>query len=378
MKLLFLTGSRGEWGYIRPILNLCKKKGIEYNICATNMHLLPSFGMTINEIIKDGFKVEDTIHMALDGYNHYTMVKSMAVMQMSFVDILNRIKPDWLILAGDRGETLMGAITAAYTYTPIAHIQAGELSGNIDGQARHAIGKFSHIHFASNDDAASRLYKLGEEKKRIFNVGAPQLDEIVGGKYSSLKQLKNNIGLNTSKPYLVVVQHPVTEDFTNAKEQIKNTIHAVNKFNIDKVWIMPNNDAGSQFITEEILNSRKSSDKIFYNLSREDYLGVINNSMCLVGNSSSGLLEAPTLNVPAINIGRRQDGRVRGDNVIDIKNFSVKDIENAITVAISDEFRKKIINSSNPYGDGHSSERILDVLLNTKINDSLIVKRLTY
>ena len=141
---------------------------------------------------------------------------------------------------------------------------------------------------------------------------------------------------------------------------------------------MPNNDAGSQFITEEILNSRKSSDKIFYNLSREDYLGVINNSMCLVGNSSSGLLEAPTLNVPAINIGRRQDGRVRGDNVIDIKNFSVKDIENAITVAISDEFRKKIINSSNPYGDGHSSERILDVLLNTKINDSLIVKRLTY
>ena len=141
------------------------------------MHLLDSFGNSVKEIEKDGFKVREKIYMSLDGYNNFTMTKSMFIFGTSLVDILQRVKPDWVILAGDRGETLIAAITAAYTNIPIAHIQAGELSGNIDGQARHAIGKFAHIHFASNLDAYNRLKKLGEEKFRIKLVGAPQLDD---------------------------------------------------------------------------------------------------------------------------------------------------------------------------------------------------------
>ena len=147
MKFLFFTGSRSEWGYIKPFLRLCKKYKIDYNICATNMHLLDSFGNSVKEIEKEGFKVSDKVYMALDGYNHYTMAKSMGIIISSFTDILQRVKPSWVILAGDRSETLSASLVAAYTYTPIAHIQAGELSGNIDGLARHAIGKFAHLHF---------------------------------------------------------------------------------------------------------------------------------------------------------------------------------------------------------------------------------------
>ena len=165
MKLLFVTGSRGEWGYIRPLLKLIKKnKNFSYKLCVTNMHLLPSFGESINEIEKDGFNVDYRINMSLDGYNHISQVKSLGVFLTSFADILASDKPDWIILAGDRGEQLMGAIGGAYAYIPVLHIQAGEKSGNIDGMARHAIGKFAHLHIASNEDASDRLIKLGEEK----------------------------------------------------------------------------------------------------------------------------------------------------------------------------------------------------------------------
>lgn len=201
MKLLFFTGSRSEWGYIRPILEICKKKKINYEICATNMHLLDSFGNSVKEIEKDGFKVKEKIYMALDGYNNFTMTKSMFILGSSFTDLIYRSKPDWVILAGDRGETLIASIVSAYTNTPIAHIQAGELSGNIDGQARHAIGKFAHLHFASNIDAYKRLIKLGEEKFRINLVGAPQLDDLKNSKkvFDNFNFIKEKYNLNFIK-----------------------------------------------------------------------------------------------------------------------------------------------------------------------------------
>ena len=180
MKVLFLTGSRSDWGYIKPVINECKKKNIKSFLCTTNMLLLDSFGSAVQNIKQDGFKVDEEIYMSLDGYNTFTTTKSMGVFMISFTDIIKKQNPDWVVLAGDRYETLTACIVCAYTNTPIAHIQAGESSGNIDGVARHAIGKFAHLHFASNHDAANRLKKLGEEKFRIKTVGAPQLDELNG------------------------------------------------------------------------------------------------------------------------------------------------------------------------------------------------------
>lgn len=377
MKLLFLTGSRGEWGYIRPILRLCQERGIGYHICATNMHLLPGHGLSVNEIRRDGFEISDEIYMALEGGNHFTMVKSLGILLSSFVDIVARVKPDWIVLAGDRGEQLVGAIGGAYTYVPVAHIQAGELSGNIDGMARHAIGKFVHLHFASNADAVQRLRKLGEEEFRIKLVGAPQLDELMAAQYTSKAELERKYDIDLFRPFLLVVQHPVTEEYDQAATQIEATVSAVNECNLMKVWILPNNDAGGGIVREGILMNRRGQLHLFENLPRADYLGFLRACTAIVGNSSSGIIEAPTFQIPAVNLGRRQHNRVQGKNVINAP-FQQEKILQAIRQACSAEFPASLAGTTNPYGDGHSSGKILKILSETPRDTQLLCKQLTY
>lgn len=378
-KVLFVTGSRGEWGYIRPILRMIERSNeLDYSICATNMHLLPSFGLSVNEIEADGFRVDHKIYMSLDGYNHYTQVKSLGLFLSSFADVLLSVKPDWIMLAGDRGEQLVGAIGGAFCYIPVAHIQAGELSGNIDGMTRHAIGKYAHLHLASNEDAAQRLLRLGEEPFRVHNVGAPQLDELAQSMFTSKEELSRTHSLNLNGDFILVVQHPVTEDFHHAAEHIDATMAALKAFDHPKVAILPNNDAGSLMIREGIDRHRHGDFYAFANLRREDYLGLLRSAACIVGNSSSGLLEAPTFKVPAVNLGRRQHQRLQGSNVINAP-FEDDAIVAAIRRALSPEFRAALQRDCvNPYGDGHSSERIMRLLMETDISEKLLVKNLTY
>ncbi|MEL3908404.1 MAG: UDP-N-acetylglucosamine 2-epimerase [Treponemataceae bacterium] len=379
LKLLFVTGSRGEWGYIRPILKLIKTRNdIEYRLVVTNMHLLPAYGNSYREIEKDGFTIHHRINMSLDGYSHCTHAKSLGIFLLSMPDIIEQEKPDWVILAGDRGEQLMGAIAAGYTYTPVAHIQAGEVSGNIDGMARHAIGKFVHLHFASNEDARQRLINLGEQEFRCKNVGAPQIDEMVSGVYSDMSKLQEDLSIDLTDGFILAVLHPLTEEYCHASEQAEIFIRALNKCDLPKVLIKPNNDAGSSSIMYAIEHFREGRYYIYENLKREDYLCLLKNCKCIVGNSSSGLLEAPTFRTPAVNIGNRQKSRFRGNNVLDV-DFDVDKIIAAIKKATSDEFRRFLFeNCDSPYGDGHSSKRILDILLETKIDDTLLTKQLTY
>lgn len=378
-KIMILTGSRGEWGYIRPIMKLAKERSdVSIVLVVTNMHLLSNYGDSYKEIENDGFKIDYKINMSLDGYNHITHAKSLGICLMGLPDIIDVEKPDWILLAGDRGEQLMGAIAASYTYTPVAHIQAGEVSGNIDGMARHAIGKLVHMHFASNQDAADRLRKLGEEEFRIFNVGAPQVDEMVQARYTSLEDLKDKLEIEIDGGYILAVMHPVTEESHMAGRQAEIFVEALNMTDVPKVVILPNNDAGSTLVKDSILNNKHGRYYIYSNLKREDYLGLLKNAMCIVGNSSSGLLEAPTFKVPAVNIGRRQDMRFRGVNVIDVP-FDQKEIKAAIEKAVSKEFREYLDRECvNPYGDGHSAERILDILVNTTVDEKWLVKKLTY
>lgn len=378
-KIMILTGSRGEWGYIRPLLKLIDKRDdVDYRLVVTNMHLLPSYGNSYKEIEADGFKIHYKIHMYLDGDSHYTMAKSLGICLSSLPDIIENEKPDWLLLAGDRGEQLMGAIAAGYTYTPVAHIQAGEVSGNIDGMARHAIGKLVHLHFASNEDAKERLIKLGEEEFRVFNVGAPQLDELVEARYTEVDELEKNNMFDLAKGFLLAVLHPVTEESNRAGEQARMFIECLNEFDLPKILIMPNNDTGSSEIRRAINTYRKGEYHIFANLKREDYLGYLKACSCIVGNSSSGLLEAPSFRTPAVNIGNRQYMRFRGNNVIDV-DWEKTSIIDAIKRASSSEFKEYLINNVDyPYGDGHSSERILDILLKTKVDEKLLIKHLTY
>lgn len=376
VTLLFVSGSRGEWGYIRPIIRRCQARGIGYSICATNMVLLPAYGQLIDEIKRDGFDVGDEIFMSLEGNNHFTMAKSLAVFMSSFVDVLHRIKPTWVVIAGDRGEQLMAAVAAAYTYTPVAHVQAGERSGNIDGVTRHAIGKFVHLHFAANKDAADRLISLGEEEFRVHLVGAPQLDELTEGEVATPEELERIHAVSTGGAYLLVVQHPVTEEMHMARQQIEELVAALAQFDMPKIWILPNNDAGSAVTRQTLIAKRTSQVHLFENLTRRAYLALMKNCAAIVGNSSSGLIEAPTFAIPAVNLGRRQASRLRGENVIDAE-FEHGAIRAAIDLALSPKFRARLRDAGNPYGDGHSSERIIDILMKTPRDDRLLIKKLT-
>ncbi len=378
MKILFFTGSRGEWGYLRPILEKCKKMKVKFSLCATNMHLLDSFGFSLKEIEKDGFKVDDKIYMALDGYNKHTVTKSMGILMSSLVDTLSRVNPDWVVLAGDRGETLIASIVSAYTDIPIAHIQAGELSGIIDGQARHAIGKFSNLHFASNKDAASRLKKLGEEKFRIKLVGAPQLDDLKNKKFNKISNLKVKYNIDFKKGYILVIYHPPQARIESIKQDLNSIFDFLKTVKMKKIWISPNSDAGSSIIKNEFFKKRQSDDYLFDNLPREEYLTLLKNTKCIIGNSSSGILESPTFKVPCVNLGNRQFGRLRAKNVIDVNKISEKKIRKAFIQSQSKSFKRKIKSVINPYGDGNSSEKILKIILNTKIDDKLMFKKLTY
>ena len=377
-KIAIIAGSRGEYGYFRPVIKeIIKRPNLEYGVIVSNMHVLDSFGSTINEIKKDGLKIHASVFNTFDGYNQLTMVKSLSVFMLQLPELLRQMGADFILLAGDRGEQLIGAITGAYMYIPVAHIQAGEVSGNIDGITRHAITKFVHIHFAANKDAASRVLRMGEETHRVFDVGAPMLDELVGGFMTPKKEIYCKFSLDKKKPIVLLVVHSVTEEFDQTEKQMENIMKAVSKFGYQTIIILNNSDAGSSVLRRGITRNKKPFMSIFPNMKRQDYTGILNVADVIVGNSSSGIIEAPTFRLPAVNIGNRQKGRMQSTNVINV-GYSVDEIEKGIKKAISSSFKKVVKKCINPYGDGKSSKRIVDVLESIPIDDKLLIKRITY
>ncbi len=378
-KILIITGSRGEYGYIKPVIKMMDSSPfLDYEILATNMHLLPEFGNSIKEFDNDSINVDHKVYMALSGYTTTTMVKSLGVFTLSIADILSNNPPDIILLAGDRGEQLVAAMAGAHMNIPVAHIQAGERSGNVDGMSRHAIARFAHIHFAANTDAEQRLIKTGEEAFRVFRVGAPQLDELTPVNIVPPQEIAKEFSLDLDQPILLVVQHPVTEQAAFSGVQMEETMKAVTVSGFQNVIIYPNNDAGSVSIQKFITKNRCSKTRVVRNLPRETYIGLMKNSSVIVGNSSSGLLEAPSFELPAVNIGRRQAGRLQGENVINVPEHDSSLILKGIKKALSQEFRFSLKGISNPYGDGKASERIINILETIPIDNQLVFKRITY
>jgi len=377
-KIAIIAGSRGEYGYFQPIVReIEKRENLDYGFVLANMHMLDRFGSSAEEIQKDNLKIEASIFNTFDGYNHLTMVKSLSVFMLQLPEILHNMGADMVLLGGDRGEQLVGAIVGAHLYLPVAHIQAGELSGNIDGVSRHAITKFSHIHFASNQDAADRVLKMGEESHRIYNVGAPQLDDFTAGLITPQEEIYRKFNLNKDKPVILVLQHSITEQFDQAEKQMEETMKAIKNFDAQILIILNNSDAGSNFLRRVVNKNRNSSTQTFSNVPRRDYGGLLNVASVLVGNSSSGILEAPSFKLPSVNIGDRQYGRLQGINVINVQH-EAEEIIKAIKFAMSEEFKEKIKDCANPYGNGQSSKKIVDILENIEIDDKLLIKRLTY
>ncbi|MBI1888684.1 MAG: UDP-N-acetylglucosamine 2-epimerase (hydrolyzing) [Candidatus Spechtbacteria bacterium] len=370
-KIAIIAGSRGEYGYFRPVIKEMKNRpNLDYGIIAANMHMLDTFGESIKEMKRDRLKIHAAVHNTLDGYNRITMVKSLSVFMLQLPELLDQMGADMVLVSGDRGEQLVAAIVGAHMYIPVAHIQGGEVSGNIDGVSRHAITKFAHLHFCANKEAEARVLKMGEEKRRVFNVGAPMLDELVSGRITPASEIYKKFSIQKGEPLVLLMYHSVTEEFDELEKAMAALHHKT-------IVILNNSDAGSKVIRRKIMEHKKPWMSVYPNLKREDYAGLLSVASALVGNSSSGIIEAPTFKLPAVNIGNRQKGRLQSTNAINV-GCAASEIQQGIKKALSPAFKRRVATCVNPYGDGKSAKRIVDILENIKIDDTLLIKRLTY
>lgn len=379
-KVAVIASSRATYGYKRKIIQMLQKSPkLELQLIVTGMHLLKEYGHSIKEIEKDGNPVVAKVEMMVGGDTPSAWAKSIGVELINLSQIFSMLKPDILLVTGDRAEMFAAAVTAAYMNIPIAHIQAGDVSGHIDGSVRHAITKLSHIHFPSCEDSAKRVERMGEARWRIFNVGAPQLDSIIHDKKLSKKELKEKLSIDLNQPTILVIQHPVLSEIDNAYAQMKETMEAIAELKMQTIVVYPNVDAGG---LEIIRAMREYKDlplvNSYINLEREIFISLLKYVKVLVGNSSCGIIEAPSFKLAAINIGNRQEGRMQTDNILNV-DYDRKEISGAIKKALFDErFKKKLERCANFYGDGHSSERIAKILEEIKIHKKLLDKKITY
>lgn len=378
-KILVTLESRATYGYSRNVMRAMREfPDLELATLVTGMHLMPEMGNSIDLIRGDGFPVTAEVPLAPSGSGVGAWARAMGVGMAGFADAIERIAPDIVLLSGDRAETITLCMTAAYMGIPIAHIQAGDKSGHIDDAARYAIAKLAHVHFASCEDSASRLRGLGEQEFRIFNTGAPQLDDINRDfKAVSLRVGERDIDL--SRPYLLLIMHPVMAERDEVSRQISNTLEACLASGLPVVWIYPNSDLGYDDIVEVIDHYKEHPQVVAVaNLERDDYFKLLFSAAALVGNSSSGILEAPSFKVPVVNIGNRQRGRPQASNICNCVATREAIAAAIKTVLSNPEFKMACANAVNPYGDGKSSPRICEILRDIRLDRRLMDKETTF
>ena len=379
-RICILATSRATYGYKKRIIKLIHKAiDLELQLIVTGMHPLRQYGYSINEILEDEVPIAAQLDMMIGGDSPSSYAKSLGVEMQGLVQVFDMLKPDIVLVTGDRGEMFTACATAAYMNIPVAHIQSGDVSGHIDGAARHAMTKLAHIHLPACEDSAKRVEKMGEEPWRIHNVGAPQLDEIVQGEKLEKSELNKIFNMNFDENVLLVLQHPVLVENDRSADQMQATLQAVKESEMPAIVIYPNIDAGNENIIRMIEKyGNEPRIQIERNMERNVFISLLSKIAVLIGNSSCGILEAPTLKLPAINIGNRQRGRMQANNVINCgydKEFIYQAIQNALH---SKTYKKELENCVNPYGDGYSSERIVDILRNVEINEKLLDKQITY
>lgn len=379
-KIQVVSGTRADYGIYYPLLEKIMNDDVfELEVIATGMHLSPQYGLTINEILKDGFPISSKVDMLLHGATESNMARSIGIGILGFTQEFERNRPDLLIVLGDRGEMLAAVIAAAHQNIPVAHLHGGEVSGSIDESVRHAITKFSHIHFAATKKSAERLIKMGEDSWRVYQVGAPRLDTILNEQLPPIEDVffKYQLG-SIGNDYYLLVFHPVSTEVDTVTKQIENVLEALLTEGKPIICILPNSDAGN----DRILNVYKKYEgmnniSFVTNFSHKDYLTVLKNCSAMVGNSSSGIIEAASFSIPVLNIGTRQNGRERSDNTYDVgvdRNEIVKGLE----VINSKKFRSRLSHVRNVYGEGNASQKIIDIIKKITVDDNLIAKRICY
>ncbi|MFC1514691.1 UDP-N-acetylglucosamine 2-epimerase [Candidatus Omnitrophota bacterium] len=373
-----MTATRADYPRVKSVLaEIAARPHLELKLIVTGIHLLKEFGYTVRQIERDGFTIASRVKMYSGDDSPYGMAQAAARCSAGMAKALKRIDPDILLITVDRVETLATAQTAALMNIPIAHIQGGEVTGTIDESIRHAVTKLSHIHFPATARAAERIVKLGEDPAHVHAVGCPYLDIIRTLEYKDKNDLAFRYGFDPSRPLVLFIQHPVTTEYGRGIDQATITIEALKKISgLEVIALYSNADAGGRQI---IAQMRKTAGfHVFPNIDNEDFLSLMKYAQCMVGNSSSAIREAPSFGLAAVNIGTRQQGRLRAGNVIDV-DHDIDAIAGAVNKAFSDrEFKQGLKKIANPYGDGHAAKRIVDILAAVDLSTGLIQKKLRY
>jgi len=374
-----VTTSRADYGVYLPILKrLSREPQLDMRLFVTGMHLSPDFGRTVESIEKDGFEIQEKVEMLLASDTPEGVAKSMGLGTLGFAQAFSRWKPDFLVVLGDRFEMYAAVVAALPFKIPIAHIHGGELTeGGIDEALRHSITKMSHLHFVATEEYSRRVIQMGEEPWRVIISGAPSLDNLKEFVPLSPAELEARVGMALpERGFLLVTFHPVTLEFERAGEQIDNLLAALAMIDMPVVFTHPNADTAGREVKNRIREfvDKTPSARALENLGTRGYFSLMARAGAMVGNSSSGLLEAPSFKLPVVNVGTRQRGRVRAANVIDC-DCKKEEIVDSLNRAISHEFRDSIKGLINPYGDSNASEYIFIRLINTPLDEKLIVKR---
>jgi len=387
-SIAIYTGNRAEYGLQLPIIRaIANHPLLDYELIVSGAHLEKKYGETINEIKKDGFKVSHQIKVDLRSDSLSTTPEAIGRGVISISEVLNKIKPDFFIVYADRFETFAAAIASTQSGIPTVHLEGGDITegGALDDSVRHAITKLSNLHFTTNEEASKRILKLGEEKWRVFTAGYPTLDLIKSGEYTSKEDMIKKYKIDVRKPLLLLAMHSVTLEADQAKQQVMPVLSALKRLPKDYriIATYPNNDAGGRAVIKEFKNFKKTNPNftLVPSLGRENFHGLLalNKIMkiSMIGNSSAGIKETPVFRCPSINIGTRQQGRLRSTNIID-SDYKVGQIYGAIKTSFSDKFRDKCKKCSNPYGKGEAGSVVSETLATIPINRDLLIKKMTY
>ena len=354
-KICVFTGTRADYGIMSRLVHLIDKDpDLQLQIIATNMHLSPEFGMTYKEIENDGFKIDKKVEMMLSSDTATGTVKSMGLALIGFADALEDLKPDLAVILGDRYEMLAAAEACLINKVPIAHIAGGAISeGAYDDAIRHSITKMSHLHFTETDEYRKRVIQLGEHPDRVWSTGALGVNNIRNEQIMPLSELESSLDFHLGEKFLLITFHPVTMENATAAEQCENLLTALSEVNREYqlLFTLPNSDTDGRVIIQKIKDYvSKNSDRAFAitSLGKRRYYSALKYTTAVIGNSSSGLVEAPSFHIPTLNIGNRQQGRTRGESVIDVV-ATYEGIREGLNKALSTDFMNRAKKSNNPY-----------------------------
>ncbi len=381
-KIAVVITARPSYSRVKTVLKAIQTHpDLQLQLVVAASALLDRYGSAVNYIEKDGFVIDAKVFNVLEGENLTAAAKTTGIGILELSTVFDNLKPDIVVTVADRFETMATAIAASYMNIPLAHIQGGEVTGNIDEKVRHAITKLSDYHFVASDSAKERVIKLGENPEFVFNTGCPSIDiaqkvanndSLTFNPYEKYGGVGSEPDLNNG--YIVVMQHPVTNEYQDSRKHIEATLRAIQKIDKPTLWFWPNVDAGADGTSTGIRSFREKykmeNVHFFKNMEGDDFLNLLHSSLCLIGNSSVGIRECAYLGVPAINIGSRQNRRDRGENVVDV-TYDENEIIDAITGVLAKNNRTR----SNVYGDGGAGNKIAQLLQDLPL---LFHKTITY